>query len=67
MRSSDKNQALFDSWIGVPVGTPVVVTKDDGSEFVTKTRSYPWMLCSTPVILVEGITGGYALERVRLK
>jgi hypothetical protein len=49
-----------------PVGTPVVVTKDDGSEVRTKTRSAPWMLCGTAVILLEGISGGYALCRVRV-
>ena len=49
-----------------PVGTEVIVTKDDGSEFHTKTSSESWMLGGhTPVILVEGISGCYALERIR--
>lgn len=48
-----------------PEGTPVIVRRDDGSEFATRTRSMPWDLCGTPVVLLEGISGGYALERVR--
>src|ERR1700687_43814 len=64
--------ALAEKWKDVPEGTPVIVTKDDGSEFHTKTRSKPWMLGAssrdqghTAVIMVEGITGGYGLWRVR--
>jgi hypothetical protein len=48
-----------------PIGTVVEVTKDDKSKVLTKTRSMPWMLGTTPVILVEGIAGGYLLTRVR--
>lgn len=48
-----------------PIGTDVDVRKDDGSIFKTKTRSQPWRLGhGEAVILVEGISGGYALERV---
>lgn len=47
-----------------PIGQPVTVTKDDRSQFVTKTRSAPWRLGSTWVILLDGIPGGYALARV---
>lgn len=51
----------------VPVGTPVEVTKDDGSILTTTTRSAPWRLGDvTPVILVDGISGGYLLTRVRV-
>lgn len=51
----------------VPVGTPVSVTKDDGSRVATKTRSNPWKLSSgTPVVMVEGISGGYLLTRVHV-
>jgi hypothetical protein len=64
--------ALVEKWKDVPEGTPVIVTKDDGSEFHTKTRSIPWMLGAssqhlghTAVIMVEGISGGYGLWRVR--
>ena len=48
------------------LGTQVIVTKDDGSELHTITKSSPWMLVGhTPVILVEGISGCYLLSRVR--
>ena len=62
---------LVEDWKDVPEGTPVVVIKDDGEAFPTKTRSIPWMLGAssrgpghTAVIKVDGITGGYLLERV---
>lgn len=48
-----------------PIGQPVTVTRDDGSTLETKTRSHPWRLGGTWVIMVEAITGGYALARVR--
>jgi hypothetical protein len=47
-----------------PIGHPVTVTKDDGSTVETRTRSAPWKLGGTWVLLVEGISGGYALARV---
>ena len=72
--------ALVEKWKDVPDGTPVIVTKDDGSEFNTKKRSIPWMLGAdnrdaddpthspghTAVMMVEGISGGYGLWRIRL-
>lgn len=71
-RSPVKQLRLVEKWKGVPVGTPVIVTKDLGEQFETKTRSEPWMLGAssrgpghTAVIMVEGISGGYSLERVR--
>ena len=39
--------ALVEKWKDVPEGTAVIVTKEDGSEFHTKTRSIPWMLGSS--------------------
>lgn len=57
--------ALLADWEQFAIGTDVIVTRDDGSELRTKTRSAPWMLCGTPVVMVDGISGGYALERVR--
>lgn len=74
-----KQLKLAEEWKDVPEGTPVILTKDDGSEFYTKTRSGPWMLGAdsrdpddpthspghTAVIMVEGISGGYSLERVK--
>lgn len=65
--------ALVEKWKDVPDGTPVIVTKDDGSEVKTKKRSIPWMLGAssrdpghTAVMMVEGISGGYGLWRIRL-
>lgn len=60
--------ALVEKWKDVPDGTPVIVTKDDGSEFKTKKRSIPWMLGARPcaVMMVEGISGGYGLWRIRI-
>jgi hypothetical protein len=65
--------ALVEKWKDVPEGTPVIVTLDSGKELFTKTRSIPWMLGKssrdpghTAVIMVEGISGGYGLWRVRL-
>ena len=45
-------------------GTPVNVRLDDGSIWKTKTRSEPWQLGHAWVVLLEGRTGGYLLERV---
>lgn len=47
-----------------PIGTAVTVTKDDGSTVDTATRSQPWKLGDTWVILLDAISGGYALARV---
>jgi hypothetical protein len=47
-----------------PIGTAVTLTTDDGTEIATATRSAPWRLGSTWVILVEARAGGYALARV---
>lgn len=80
-RGPKAHLALIAKWKDIPEGTLVIVTKDDGSEFHTKTRSKPWMLGAdnrdpddpthspghTAVICVEGITGGYGLWRVRLE
>lgn len=48
-----------------PIGTAVTVTTDDGSEVETVTRSGPWRLSGAWVILLKGISGGYALARVK--
>lgn len=48
-----------------PIGHPVTVTKDDGSQVETQTRSAPYQVSTgTWVIFVEGITGCSALARV---
>lgn len=60
-----RQSAMVDEWRDVPLGTAVVVTKDDGSKVSTRTRSGPWMLGGhTAVIMVEGLAGCYSLERV---
>jgi hypothetical protein len=57
---------LVEAWKDVAEGTDVVVTKDRGEQFQTKTRSAPWLLGGhTAVIMVEGISGCYSLERIR--
>ncbi len=63
---------LAAEWKDVPHGTPVILVNDDGTEFHTRTRSMPWMLGASPhddghtaVIMVDGITGGYGLWRIR--
>lgn len=47
------------------IGQAVTVTKDDGTRVDTITRSEPWKLGDTWVILLDGISGGYALARVK--
>lgn len=48
------------------VGMKVIVTRDDGVELSTVTRSMPWALGhGVMVVKVEGISGGYDCERVR--
>jgi len=56
-----------------PEGVEVEVLRDGGAIYRTKTRSAPWALGEsssgqghTAVILVDGISGGYSLDRVRL-
>lgn len=49
-----------------PVGTEVAVTRDNGRVEHTKTRSEAWVLSGhTAVIMVEGISGCYLLDRVK--
>jgi hypothetical protein len=66
-----KTEAQFqreaDDWNSkYPVGTGVIVTMDDGSEFATRTRGPAYVACClTAVIFVDGIAGWYLLSRVR--
>ena len=69
-KEAREQQRQHDAWKH-PIGTSVEVTKDNGEKLRTVTRSMPWMLGAssrgpghTAVILVEGIAGGYLLERV---
>jgi hypothetical protein len=55
--------ALADS---LDVGASVVVRRDDGADFNTKTRSAAWLLPSgVAVVQVERIAGCYLLSRVK--
>lgn len=48
-----------------PPGTPCVLINSFGERIPTKTRSFAWNLGhGQPVVLVEGKTGGWELERV---
>jgi hypothetical protein len=49
----------------LPVGTAVVVLKDDGTELQTVTRGEPWKMCGTWMVAVLGISGCYALCRIK--
>lgn len=50
----------------LPSGTSVIVIRDDGAEWHTKTRSEPWQLGHGQwVVALEGKAGGYDLSRVR--
>jgi hypothetical protein len=60
------NRKMVQDWETVPVGSEVIVTKDDGSEVRTKTRSGPELMGGhSAVIWLEGVSGCYHLKRVR--
>lgn len=49
-----------------PIGTPVIVWRDNGTAFATITRSLAEVSASgAPWILVKGIAGAYHLDYVR--
>jgi hypothetical protein len=51
-----------------PVGTKVLVRRDDGTVTRTMTRSRAWVLAGVcPVVMVEGIRGSYLLSRVTVE
>lgn len=64
MTSQEKEvQAWNDKY---PVGQQVEVRKDLGEIEETRTRSEAWVLSGhTAVIMLEGISGAYLLNRVR--
>lgn len=48
-----------------PIGTAVTVTDDFGKTSESKTRSAAWVMGGhSAMILLEGVSGGYMLERV---
>jgi hypothetical protein len=57
-------RAVLNAWPH-PSGTPVIVTLGDGTRWKTRTRSEAWTLPNgRRVVLIEGRSGGYSLERV---
>ena len=51
----------------VPIGAACSVINNLGEIRRTRTRSHAWALAhGTPVVLIEGHRGGYALERIVL-
>lgn len=65
--SAAVEQDLCDKWNAHrPIGTEVEVKMDDDSIRRTKTRSEAWVMGGhTAMICVDGISGGYMLERVK--
>jgi hypothetical protein len=63
IRSDQKQETLAKNWKH-PIGTPVVLRKDDGTLVKTKTRSDADLIGGRAVIWLEGISGCYDLSRV---
>lgn len=69
LRAARKARAgayIVSTWNALhPSGTRVTLTLDDGTKVDTRTRSEAWCLGDgTPVVLLEGKTGGWLLTRV---
>lgn len=65
-RTIDSPQMIVDAWNkDNPIGTSVIITKNDLEKIRTKTSSSAWLIGSIPVIQIEGVAGCYALDRVR--
>lgn len=62
------NQDQIDLWNDLyPPGSPCYVRYDDGSEHTHHTRSIAWLLGDgTAVVKVDGLSGGYSLDRVTI-
>lgn len=45
-------------------GTLVIRVDDYGFPHLTRTRSKPWPLGGMLVVMINGISGGYALDRI---
>jgi len=58
MRTADEFNDLWKP------GHPVIVRKDNGDEVQTKTTSKAWDMCGSPVVMLDGISGAYLLDRV---
>jgi hypothetical protein len=66
LRLKAKAWALVEEWNQkYPVGTPVVVIRDNGEKFSTRTRGKAELSGAvSPVVRVEGISGCYHLGRI---
>ncbi len=65
-------ERYFEAWTAraLPVGTPVLVTMDDGSVKEAVTRSNAWVSnadAGEPLVLLDIGRGGYQLLRVRTR
>lgn len=60
-------QKQCDAWNAAnPVGCTVILSKDNGTEFATRTRSQAQILSGhSAVIWLDNVTGCYLLNRVR--
>lgn len=65
--SMAKNDLKVENWnLKFPVGSRVIVTKDDKSQLETYTTSEAYVLSGhTPVIHLSGVSGCYLLDRVK--
>ncbi len=57
---------LLAEWVAIPVGTEVIVTRDDGREQRARIRALPCCVAGHAVGWFTGIAGCYLLSRVRL-
>jgi hypothetical protein len=59
------NASDFNEWY--EVGVSVILTDDFGKEHQTNTKSEAWELGDgSPVIMVDGRSGGYDLNRIKV-
>jgi|BarGraIncu00421A_1022006.scaffolds.fasta_scaffold142198_2 hypothetical protein len=65
-RHAEKQETMVKDWNEkYPVGTVVIVTKDDETEVLTKTVHAATVVGGTAVAWLEAISGCYDLDRVR--
>ena len=64
-----EQQQRVDDWNDkYPPGTPVHLVNDDQQVEHTRTRTPAWLLGDgTPVVSVEGRTGGYLMDRISVR
>ena len=62
----EEAQAEVERWnAAYPIGTEVDRTDDHGNVHRTRTRSIAWVICGHASVMVEGISGGYLLSRMK--